>query len=80
MPAAPPASAAGAAAMGRDIPASGLGLRVILGFWVWGLGFRVIGIMEKEMATIIMDYIGYILRLYWDNGNECGNYYSVVRV
>ena len=35
-------------------------------------------IMEKKMETSVMGYIGiigYILGLYWDNGEENGNYY-----
>ena len=35
--------------------------------------------MEKEIQTTIMGssgIIGYILRLYWDNGKENGNDYN----
>ena len=35
------------------------------------------GIMEKKMETTIMGFIGYIMGLYWDNGKENGNYYSI---
>ena len=44
-----------------------------------------IGIMEKKMETTgiigIIQYIGIIgsiLGLYWDNGEENGNYYIIV--
>ena len=40
------------------------------------------GIIDKKMETTIMDYIGYILGLYWglywDNGKENGNHYSII--
>ena len=42
---------------------------------VWGY----IGIMEKKMETTIMGDIGiirYMLGIYWDNGEENGNYYN----
>ena len=41
-----------------------------------GLYWGYMGIMENEMETTIMGYIGiigYILGLYWDNGKN-GNY------
>ena len=40
-----------------------------------------IGVMENEMEATIMGYIGiigYILGLYWGNGKENGNYYSIL--
>ena len=33
--------------------------------------------MEKKMETTIIGYIRVILGLYWDNGKENGNYYSI---
>ena len=39
-----------------------------------------LGIMEKKMETTVLDYVrilGYILGIYWDNGKENGNYYSI---
>ena len=44
-----------------------------------GVGFRgYIGIMEKKMETTRIGFIGYIMGLYWDNGKENGNYYSIL--
>ena len=34
--------------------------------------------MEKKMETTIMGFIGYRMGLYWDNGKENGNYYSIL--
>ena len=36
-----------------------------------------IGIMEKNMETTML-YWSSILRLYWDNGKENGNYHSIL--
>ena len=32
------------------------------------------------METTTMGFIGCILGLYWDNGKENGNYYSILRL
>ena len=45
-----------------------------------GTTMTYIGIMEDNMETTIMGYIGiigYILGLYWDNGKENGNYLTL---
>ena len=54
----------------------------IYGFGVFGLGFRVwryIGIMENNMVTTIMGYMGIIVHImlgvYRDNEKENGSYY-----
>ena len=40
-----------------------------------------VGVVEKKMESTRGGYIGiiagYILRLYWDNGRENGNYYTL---
>ena len=65
--------------------ASGVSVHAFKGFRVQYLGVILglyrgyIGIMEKKMETTIVfrGYIGVILGLYWDNGKENGNYYSI---
>ena len=37
-----------------------------------------IGIMEKKMETTLVYRVGVILGLYWDNGKENGNDYSIL--
>ena len=49
----------------------GLALRVILGLYI--------GVMEKKMETTINRF-RVILGLYWDDGKENGNYYSILGV
>ena len=44
---------------------------------VRGLGFRVTW-NSKRIQPPCRDYMGFILGLYWDNGKENGNYYSIL--
>ena len=44
-----------------------------------GLYWGYIGIMENKLETTIMGYIGLKFGgVFWDNGKENGNYYSIL--